>query len=256
MTTSFDRVAEIYDRTRSHPPHVMNRITEVLKEELEGSGRVLDAGAGTGRFACPLQDKGLDIVAADVSEKMLAKAREKGTKHTVIADARALPFKDSSFDATLSIHLLHLVKEWESALREILRVTRVHLLTITYENTDPKANPYGLYRDMLMKHGYSYDHPGFAEPRLKETIEPVKTRFIISYENKASESIGFLRDKVFAVQWNVPDEPHEKAMAELKRKFDENAKYTNTVYLYVWNISEIKKHLDALAAEQQDFQKA
>jgi len=41
----------------------------------------------------------------------------------IVGDACNRPFQDSKFDASISIGTLHLITEWKSALREIVRVT-------------------------------------------------------------------------------------------------------------------------------------
>jgi len=48
------------------------------------SGRVLDIGAGAGRCAVPLQDRGTDVTALDVSPGALALCRERGVRSTVL----------------------------------------------------------------------------------------------------------------------------------------------------------------------------
>lgn len=47
MSVLLDRVAEVFDRTRGFPRHVMDKILETLKEELEGCRLILDLGVGT-----------------------------------------------------------------------------------------------------------------------------------------------------------------------------------------------------------------
>lgn len=243
--TSFDKVAEIFDRTRSPPPHVMNKIIEALQEELEGFKSILDLGVGTGRFAKPLQDAGFEVAGIDISKKMLEKAYEKGTTNLIMGDIIILPFKPSTFDASISIHTLHLIKEWESALQEIARVTRKNLITILHEAPNHEVTPGGVYRDALEKYGYLCSHPGLREQKLNEIIKPAKTHLIISYNINARESIDFLSGKVFFIQWNVPEDLHEKAITELRKEFAGKTEYTNDVYLHKWNISEIKNYLNA-----------
>ena len=105
---SFDRVAEVYNQTRSIPSEVMERIVRILVNELEGYKTVLDAGVGTDRYAKPLQDSGFDVVGLDVASKMLRKAAEKGTSNLLRGDVFCnLPFKNSSFDVTLSASVGH-----------------------------------------------------------------------------------------------------------------------------------------------------
>src|SRR3954453_9983342 len=69
--------------------------------------RVLEVGAGAAQCARWLVGQGVQVVATDVSGGMLAAARvydqETGlTAPSVQADARALPFADSSFDVAFT----------------------------------------------------------------------------------------------------------------------------------------------------------
>jgi SAM-dependent methyltransferase len=57
-------------------------------------------------------------------QKVLQKRRRGPRIPLVQADATALPFADASFGATLAIHVLHLIPEWNKAARELMRVVR------------------------------------------------------------------------------------------------------------------------------------
>lgn len=124
VSISFDSAAEIFDRTRGLPANVKNEILDVLKEELEEYGCILDVAVGTGKWAKPLQDAGFVVVGLDISRKMLAKACEKRTENLVLGDACVLPFQSSTFDASISVSTLHLIRDYRLAVREIVRVTR------------------------------------------------------------------------------------------------------------------------------------
>lgn len=59
--------------------------------KLAGAGPVLEAGAGTGRIAVPLAERGLRVVATDASADMLAALRAKDPQHKIIARQEVLP---------------------------------------------------------------------------------------------------------------------------------------------------------------------
>ena len=70
------------------------------------AARILDAGAGTGLVGEALAARGSrDIVAADLTRKMLDLARAKGVyrEHHKVDLTKPLNFPDASFDALLSI---------------------------------------------------------------------------------------------------------------------------------------------------------
>jgi len=250
MSISLDTVAGDFDKTRGIPQHVMNKILKTLEEELEGYRRILDVGVGTGRFSKLLQDAGFEVVGVDISKKMLGRAYERGTEDLILGDAGSLPLQDSMFDASMSIGTLHLIAEWRSALREIARVTMESLFSIHYSQHDYGTTPSGVYKEFAEKHGYSCRHPGLEEWKLKEIIKLIKSRLVTSYDVSTSERVAFLSAKVFSYQWNVPEDLHEKAMEELRKIFNEKKEYTVDVYVYKWDISEIKNHLESFAAQE------
>ena len=68
-----EKIADIYDDWYSSPDEV--NIT--LLSELAGKGRVLELGIGTGRYALPMKEKGIDISGIDASLLMIKKLKAK-----------------------------------------------------------------------------------------------------------------------------------------------------------------------------------
>ena len=75
-SVSFDRAAEYYDATRSLPPAVTESTISALVTLLRGR-RVLEFGAGTGRFSVPLQRAGVALTPVDISRRMLQRGVAK-----------------------------------------------------------------------------------------------------------------------------------------------------------------------------------
>src|SRR5256712_6864540 len=119
---SFDRVAAIYDETRSLAPRAMARVLAVLVDQLQGR-RGLEVGVGTGRDAVPLQKSGVRAVGVDISRKMIEFGLAKGLRDVVFADAARLPFVSGAFDVATTNHVLHLIPDWRDRLTEIARAT-------------------------------------------------------------------------------------------------------------------------------------
>lgn len=91
--------------------------------------RILDAGAGTGRFAIPLRAAGLDVTACDISREMLRIARRQAVRagHTLraaSADINRLPFRDESFDTVVSITVLRHFPSWRGLAQSCMRLVR------------------------------------------------------------------------------------------------------------------------------------
>jgi malonyl-CoA O-methyltransferase len=113
----------------TYPPRPHNPLMEVEHEtvlavlpDVRGL-TVLDAGCGSGRYLQALAERGARTIGMDLSEAMLARAREATTRITR-ADLRALPFDAMSIDLVVCGLALGDVAEIELALTEIARVLR------------------------------------------------------------------------------------------------------------------------------------
>jgi SAM-dependent methyltransferase len=108
---------------------------EHLRRFVRAGERVLDAGAGPGRFTIELARVGCDVVVADVSPRQLELNRERvaaaGLEERVVervqADVTDLSrFDDAGFDATVCFGgpLSYVLDRADDALAELVRVTR------------------------------------------------------------------------------------------------------------------------------------
>ncbi len=97
---------------------------------------ILDLATGTGDLALALQRRlpGAEITGADFSEEMLAIAKRKGVRHTMIADAMHLPLTDSSVDCVTVAFGLRNMEDYGGALHEMSRVLKTggHLLVLEF----------------------------------------------------------------------------------------------------------------------------
>lgn len=97
---------------------VLGAIGEVSPE------RVLEVGCGWGDFAVRVRDElGAEIVAIDLSPRMVELAREQGLD-ALVADVVALPFREAEFDCVTANWMLYHVADLDRALAEIGRVLR------------------------------------------------------------------------------------------------------------------------------------
>jgi ubiquinone/menaquinone biosynthesis C-methylase UbiE len=113
-----------------------------LAEKAQPVTKVLDAACGTGRISSLLCARGYDLTSTDISDDMLAVARErlKAAAEQVVlkkADIYNLPFPADHFDCVTCIRLFqHLTPdERASALSELGRVTKRHVIVnVTYHS--------------------------------------------------------------------------------------------------------------------------
>jgi ubiquinone/menaquinone biosynthesis C-methylase UbiE len=125
----YERIAAFYDWLDLPFEHGWyRRIRPLLFQDL--SGRLLDAGVGTGRNF-PFYPPGSDVVGVDISPAMLARARRRINRSAAASielktmDVTALDFPDHSFDAAVATFLLCVLPDQSQvpALRELGRQT-------------------------------------------------------------------------------------------------------------------------------------
>ena len=86
--------------------------------------RVLEVGCGWGELAEWIaRDTGAEVVAVDLSSRMVELARERGVDARV-ADVQQLPFADGEFDLVVAAWMLYHVPDLDRGLRELARVLR------------------------------------------------------------------------------------------------------------------------------------
>jgi SAM-dependent methyltransferase len=196
----------------------------------------LDLGVGTGRFSEPLQKIGFEVTGIDLSRKMTSKAKEKNVKDLLLADARSIPFKDKIFDAAISVHLLHLVKEWQKTLAEVCRVTRHAMLSLYYARKDPVREEYDL---LLEPYGFERHRPGKSEQDLRDVVTPTKTVFVCSYYTSTDDRITNLQQGTSSSQWEIPERVNLEVVRKLKMEFAGKT-FRQDLYFSVWQIDSLK----------------
>ncbi|MEK6987275.1 MAG: methyltransferase domain-containing protein [Candidatus Thermoplasmatota archaeon] len=124
MSVDYSRMAKDYDVVRGDEAVDRHFWLAALVEvgRITPGERVLDLGAGTGRFS-RLVAEIAHVVAVDPSPAMIDQARAKGTPNLILADAHALPFRRDAFDVTLLIMVVHQLADYRKAMREVARVS-------------------------------------------------------------------------------------------------------------------------------------
>jgi ubiquinone/menaquinone biosynthesis C-methylase UbiE len=127
--------AEAYSSAaaQAHLDHLDNTFVDHILSLGVRSGMALDVGTGPGQIPIKLALKlpNLNIVGIDLSEAMLAKARDSAASAHVerqvrfqVGDARRLPFPDHHFDLVMCNSLLHHAADALATLNELARVSR------------------------------------------------------------------------------------------------------------------------------------
>lgn len=127
--TYWSRFTEDYEERQSHV--VGNEVLLLAHEELLKEinlGNVLELGCGTGLYTETLQKIADNVIATDLSDEMIAFAKEKrGNLKNVVfqkADALNLEFGDEAFDSVFMANLIHIVGNAERVIQESNRVLK------------------------------------------------------------------------------------------------------------------------------------
>jgi len=109
---------------------VVGALGGILVEALRvrAGERVLDVAAGTGTSAIPAAERGADVVATDLTPRLLEAGRSSAPDGVALrwqtADAEALPFADGEFDVVMSSIGVMFAPHHQQAADELVRVAR------------------------------------------------------------------------------------------------------------------------------------
>lgn len=129
----WDISSETYDDKEGHGIHseIEREAWKTLFQSLLPLGRlkVLDVGCGTGEIGLLFAELGHHVTGLDLSEKMLAKAREKTSekKYDITfkkGDAEDPPFEAGTFDIVVTRHLLWTLPHPDTAIKNWKKVLK------------------------------------------------------------------------------------------------------------------------------------
>ncbi len=247
---SFDRAAAYYDATRGYAEGVPERIRDAIVA-YTGAGtdaRFLELGVGTGRIALPFIRAGYDYTGVDISQAMMDRLAAKlavdsgaaGYRYELRqADIAALPFEDSTFDAIIVVHVLHLVADWQRAVREARRVLRLGgWLLLGHDrgpgengSDDPSAIPaparvrnqwHAIRQELGLDKPAGRSNLWGNDGRLIAYLQSLGARVaevrLATYERapiSAREMAERLKARAYSSDWDTPDDLHAEAARRL-----------------------------------------
>lgn len=143
MTTFKDKLSEYYnkfneDKRLDHRHGQVEFITSMkyINEYLSANDKIVDIGAGAGRYSIELKKKGYDVTAVELCRPNIGKIKVNDpTLKVVEANATDLSmFKDDEFDVTIMFGpMYHLYSKQDKlkALNEAKRITKKYIF-VTY----------------------------------------------------------------------------------------------------------------------------
>lgn len=128
VQSSYDALADeyarrIYDELRNKPRD--RELLDRFAQSIPPNGLVCDLGCGPGQIARYLNDRGVRVCGMDLSEKMIARARQLNPEISFAhGDMRALPAEDNAWAGITAFYAIVNLRRDEvaQALVEMMRV--------------------------------------------------------------------------------------------------------------------------------------
>ena len=237
---SFDEMASQYDNTRSFDEGCFSSALDyiVTKFPPDRFPSIFEPGIGTGRIAIPLAEHGYQVTGVDVSKKMLA-VLDKQTKQMsqplpisfCQADVQELPFPDESFNFAVVVHLFYFIRDWQRAIREIIRVVKKDgPLVMMHTGTGaeiPALNQ--RYKELCAEAGSPTQEVGVNSntvvvdylSSLGYHAEWVKDRWQWSQRIRLDKAVSFVESRSYSFTTSVQVNVHKQVICRLKAELIE-----------------------------------
>ncbi len=229
---SFDQAASDYDAARGFPPGIAETVVGAALEWLGSARCVLEIGVGTGRIARPLLDRRVAVVGVDLSrammDQLLLQLPPGAWRPPLIqGDALCLPLASGAFDAVVTVHVLHLLSDWQAALSEARRVLRPGSALLSGYDWRPPHSPgarlLARWRELLAAAGLvgsgggGRDFPDIQAALLASGAQ-VEERTVGEWTvaRTLARQIETIEHRTWALGAEAPVEVYRRCLAELR----------------------------------------
>ncbi|OGM26994.1 hypothetical protein A3D00_05730 [Candidatus Woesebacteria bacterium RIFCSPHIGHO2_02_FULL_38_9] len=126
----------VYDEMHKIPSERIDDGSYEILAAFARGNKTLDIACGDGF----IEKLAPETIGVEFSLEGLKKARKKGAKHLVQADAHSLPFKDKAFELAVCAGSLEHFANPLKALKEMARVSTIQILTVHKKLPIPFSN--------------------------------------------------------------------------------------------------------------------
>ncbi len=230
MPVNFDRVASEYDDSRYLPAEAAGKAADLLCEtaRLQAGDLLLDAAAGTGRFAIPIAERGVRVVGADISEKMLRRLHQKSDPvpipvRSLLSDLSSLGLRSNTFDCVLMVHILHLIPEWKEALKEAVRVLKPEGALLLVWEQGERSLLQDRYYSLAQANNAISGYRGVQSDTIidwlhRHVVRVMKVnteRLHWKQETPVSQTLDYLERRIWSRLWEMPENLHREIMKDV-----------------------------------------
>ncbi len=192
---------------------ILRRATRMAKlAHLEPNLVALEVGCGTGIYTRHWVNTSGKTCGLDLSSMMLKRAASKIREDKLVlvqADAEWLPFKDSSFDAVLSVNLLEHLDNIPLALEEMRRVCKNGgKIVISMPNNNPMKyrllRLYHRFASQIVSDDVFFSPPQYEGELTHHVLTPSELANILSKHGiqvEGTSFMGFIERKLSRITW-------------------------------------------------------
>ena len=120
-------------------------VQKLLEKSFKSCKTYLDIGCGTGEYLSFARQFADYVCGLDISKNYLHRCKSRKADDLIIGDSNNLPFQNQAFDCVLCSEVIEHIKPHETAIREILRVSKKFAVVSTPNH--------GLLRMLMAKLG-------------------------------------------------------------------------------------------------------
>ena len=218
---NYDKLAEIYDITRSVPLELSIFFTHEIHDFIKNKSfpppyRLLSIGLGTGRIESLLSSKAYQLFGIDISSAMLMKLKQKNLNppcYPIQADGFSLPFA-KFFHILILLQVIHLISDHEKFFNEIQKYCQVFVIGEVY--TETQKHPYYVkFLEFLRNNGMDKlrdDMPKSSE--FNKLMDKFSIQNLKIYEG--------IKKRHFSSFWEIENGIFDRSMADLNQFILEN----------------------------------
>ena len=247
--SDFSRIASRYDATRELPQDKLAVCYSRLIQAgvIPNSGKILDAGCGTGQASLPLAALGYQVLGVDISRDMASlaqsKVRPEWRADYIVGDVRGLQAQDRSFDVVVVSKLFQHVQDWQKVCCELIRVARRAACIIQVNERGAFGNAVRRYfsqkaDELGLKGRYAGLSPhsdgegelmAFMQSQGCQTVavdmSDLRWDSCVSY----GEALSRIQEGLFAEFWHLPKSVYQAVLASTQAWVDAQPQGADTV---------------------------
>ncbi len=228
----YDRIAQIYDRTRWMTEAVAIEVAEFILQLVAATPDTcfLEPGVGTGLNVMPFVKRGYSVTGVDISKEMLDRLSQKLGKapnnlSLIHGDASHLNFPDRSFDVVLTVHMIHTATNWMTFLDEIGRVLKPKGFHLNCQWITPPARLEfeRFFRNIQAKYEDSecsnpvlteIDVDGYWQSKGYESNYYIAKTWRVN--NTVKELLSCFKSRAYGLCWQLSEAKFNEAIAEFE----------------------------------------